>query len=359
MLINGLELNTLGIRLYDRVISSNNVDTTQEWLDGDIQPTNIRQQDRFKNISVSFLILSPNEEEAFLKISKLTSLLRQATIQFDDLDLLFDVSLVGSSEPTRLKNGNFIVNYTLTSDYAKGEREIYTTNANMTNSFKLTVVYYQNSNSLLATESITVRASSFNGIDDTLESIGIDTNKYQPQYFNYGVATNLNGLELTYDNLQTLGALIINYAPIVYSIDVHYYMNNGNGYYTEILNAPTSFTYNQVKNAKSIGQIIDAKSYKPDGYSAKIDFNKDLTIENLLAMSPISVFYDKIEVEKSKNVVVNYLVENDNGNFNTANVAVLNIKESSFVEGMTLNDNLLWPHRYSPLLSLNHIVFDC
>ena len=47
MLINGIELSSLGIQLYDRVLYSNDVDTSQEWLDGDIQPTFIRQQDRF------------------------------------------------------------------------------------------------------------------------------------------------------------------------------------------------------------------------------------------------------------------------------------------------------------------------
>jgi len=43
MLINGININTLGVKLYDRVINSNTVDTTQEWLDGDIQPTFVRQ----------------------------------------------------------------------------------------------------------------------------------------------------------------------------------------------------------------------------------------------------------------------------------------------------------------------------
>jgi hypothetical protein len=50
MLINGIDLSSLGIKLYDRVLESNQVDTTQAWLDGDIKPTHIRQQDRFKNV---------------------------------------------------------------------------------------------------------------------------------------------------------------------------------------------------------------------------------------------------------------------------------------------------------------------
>ena len=84
MLINGIELSSLGIQLYDRVLYSNNIDTLQDWLDGDIQPTFIRQQDRFKNIKLDFLVLCVNEDEEFLRISKLTAMLKKATIKFDD-----------------------------------------------------------------------------------------------------------------------------------------------------------------------------------------------------------------------------------------------------------------------------------
>jgi hypothetical protein len=43
MLINGIDISSLGVKLYDRVLKSNSVYTTDAWLDGDIQPTNIRQ----------------------------------------------------------------------------------------------------------------------------------------------------------------------------------------------------------------------------------------------------------------------------------------------------------------------------
>jgi len=36
MLINGVNLNTFGVELYDRVLSTNSVTTRREWLDGDI-----------------------------------------------------------------------------------------------------------------------------------------------------------------------------------------------------------------------------------------------------------------------------------------------------------------------------------
>lgn len=338
MLINGIELSSLGVKLYDRVITSNQVQTTQAWLDGDIQPTDIRQQDKFKSMTLKFLVLSTDEDDAYMRISRLTALLKKASIQFDDLKLMFDVSMTGTNKPERLKNGNFIVSYSFTCDYAKGEREIYTTNANMTNSFKLTVLYYQGSNVLLATDSITIRASSFNGVDDTLESIGIEVDKYLPEHYNHGVATNLGGFELNYVNLQNLKALIINYEPIAYNITVDYYLNDGAGYYNEILTRTVSFTYPQLSSATSIGQIIDAKSYKPDGYKAKIAYDGPLTVSELLKASPISIFYDKIANELSKNVIISYKKENDNGGFDEIYTEILNFKESQFVDGMTLGE---------------------
>ena len=33
MLINGVDLSVLGIQLYDRILESNSVDTSQEWLE--------------------------------------------------------------------------------------------------------------------------------------------------------------------------------------------------------------------------------------------------------------------------------------------------------------------------------------
>lgn len=340
MLINGIDLSSLGVQLYDRIINSNIVNSVEEWLDGDIQPTSIRQQDGFKNITLKFLVLCKTEEDAYFRISRLTQSLKKATVQFDDINLEFEISLQGEAQIDRLKNGNFIVSYNFTSNYGKGVREVYTTDANMTNSFKLTVLYYQNSTTLLATESVSIRASSFNGVDDTLDSIGIITNKYLPQYYNNGVATNLNGLELTYENLMDLNTLIINYAPISYRLTVRYFMNNGSGYYNQILENPLDFTYPQIKNMTSIGQLVDAKTYKPDGYKARIAYQGTMSVESLLANSPIYVYYDTIENEKSKNILVNYEQENDNGEFEIIQTAVLNVRETDFIDGMTLADFL-------------------
>ena len=338
MLINGIELDNLNIQLYDRVLYSNDIDTTQEWLDGDIQPTFIRQQDRFKRIKLEFLVLGTDEDDAFKRISHLTALLKKATIKFDDLDFTFDVSIVDTGEPSRLKNGNFLVSYVLSSGYAKGQREIYTTNANMTNAFKLIVAYYKDSNTLLNTSTITIRASMFDGNDITLEDLGIEVDKYLPEYYNSGIVTNLNGLDLTYENLQSLQVLNINYVPISYNITVNYYLDNDEGMYNEILTRTVSFTQPQLSTFQTIGQLVNVQAYRPTGYKAKVNYDKPLTLENLLVSSPISVFYDKIEVERSKNILVAYKIENDNGEYETFNSIYVNVNEASIYDGSVLSD---------------------
>ena len=338
MLINGIELSNLGVQLFDRVLYSNSIDTAQEWLDGDIQPTFIRQQDRFKTIDLQFLVLSADEDEAFRRISRLTAMLKKATVKFDDLDLMFDVSITDVGEPIRLKNGNFVVPYKLSSGYAKGQREIYTTNANMTNSFKLTVAYYKNSTTLLESETVVIRASAFDKENLGLADLGINVNKYLPEYHNNGVATNLNGLDLTYENLQSLKVLIINYAPISYNLTVNYYMDNGQGLYSEILNRTVLFTQASLANYQTIGQLVGVKDYRPEGYKGKVSYDGTLTVEDLLAHAPIGVFYDKIETELSKNIFIAYKAENDNGEFDTIHSVMINVSETQFYDGLTLKD---------------------
>ena len=359
MILNGIDLSSLGVKLYDRVINSNQVDTTQQWLDGDIQPTYIRQQDRYKSVKLSFLVLGRDEDDAFKRISRLTALLKKATVKFDDINLLFNLTLNGEAKTERLKNGNFIVSYNLTSDYAKGDREIYTTDARATSSFKLTVLYYQNSTVFLGTESITIRANSFTGLNDTLASIGVEVDKYRANYYNTGVPTNLGGKELTYDNLQELQTLIINYAPTTYNLTVDYYMKTGDTGYGQILSKVQQFTYPQLQNAKSIGQIIDAKTYKPAGYRARIDYTGELTVEALLLASPISVLYDQIENEQSKNIVIYYEQEKDDGSYERINSLLKNITETQVLDGMTLADFItVDTYRPNPLYYNNGYIQD-
>lgn len=337
MLINGMNLSSLGIKLYDRVISSNQVDTTQEWLDGDIQPTFVRQQDRFKTITLTFLLLEPDEDSAFVKTSKLTQMLKKATLAFDDLSYTFDVTLRGQARTERLKNGNFLVTYTLDSDYAKGEREVYTTNVTATSTFKLTVLYYQNSTILLGREVIPIRAGAFTGNNDTLASLGIDVNKYQPDYYQAGAASNLGRMQLTYENLQSLNTLIINYAPLKYNITVTYWLDNGTGY-APMMDRQFSFTVPQLREVRTIGQLIDTASFRPEGYKAIIDYSGDIEVSALLAASPIRVRYDRVENDVMKNITTVYRREMDDGTFEVINSRIQNVTSAMITPGMVLSD---------------------
>lgn len=339
MLINGIDLTSLGAKLYDRVLTTNRVDTSEDWLDGDIQPTYIRQQDRFKRMKLSFLILENDEDEAFVLISRLTALLKKATIKFDDLSLLFDVTLNGEAKEDRLKNGNFIVTYNLNSDYARGEREIYTTDANATNSFKLNIIYYQDNRTIIRQESITLRAGMFKEDgSSTFESIGIDIDKYKPEYYDSGT-TNLGAIPITFENLKTLQTLIINYIPMTYNLSVHYFMDDGTTVYKPVLEVNVKFTNPKLQTISTIGQLIDTKSYKPGpDFTTRIDYEGGLTVDELLRASPIYVYYTKVDAPREKTVVVTYDQEDDNTVFRTLHTGVLYFKETDFYDGITLRD---------------------
>lgn len=226
MLINGIELSALDAILYDRILSTNTVETAEEWLSGAIQPTYVRQQEKFKDITLKFLVLGTDENAAYMTISKLTHELKKPSIVFDDMpSLTFNMTLQGKAEEERLKNGNFVVSYRLKGDYAQGIRQIYTTDATATNSFKLTVMYYQNNTTLLATDTVVIKANSFIDWDGSLLALGVNPDKYRPEYYSPGVARNISpNTPLDYDTLQSLQVLVINYAPTAYKFDVYYFM---------------------------------------------------------------------------------------------------------------------------------------
>ena len=350
MLINGIELSSLGASLHDRILSSNKVKTVQKWADGSIEPTVIRQQDSFKSITLQFLVTEQNEEDAFIVMSNITMLLKKAIIIFDDMpNLQFDVTLVGEAKQERLKNGNFLLTAKLKSDYAKGETEIYTTNTAATDSFNLTLIYYKDTTQLISSENVKVRASDFIGKDNvTFEDLGIRLNKYQEPYYNNGIVSNFSG-EITYENLYETGLLIINYLPTVYYKDVEYYLWNGIAY--DLIDAITiSFTYNKIQNISSIGQLIDLNRGRPSGYKATCKFEQDLTFNNIVNFpTAIPVYYDVVEHDKIKNITVNYTKEVDNGD-SLIFTKVIPIKESDVVDGTTIgtliNLNAYKPEKY-------------
>ena len=351
MLINGVDLSSLGVQLYNRVLTSNNIKTTRDWLEGDIQPTFIRQQEKFKTIQLQFLITEKNEEDAFLVMSKLTAMLKKATVIFDDIDLLFDMTITGPTQQKRLKNGNFILTVDLVSDYAKGQTEIYTTNQKATNYFKLRILYYQNGNVLISTDEVVIRSSDFDLVN-TWESLGINVNKYKPDYYNGGQVTNFSGREITYENLYALQTLIINYAPVVYSKEVEYFIKDQDGTLNSVQTSTITFTKAQVDAARNLGELIDFNAYKPDGYFASTNFNEEFNFNNLLSFSPLQIYFEEIENESSKDITITYNRQNYDGSYTIIGSNVVTVKQSDVVLGSRLK-NFINLDRYKPTAHYN------
>lgn len=337
MLINGIQLSSLGATLHNRVLSSNKVKTTEMWNEGAIEPTFVRQQDTFKQIELQFLIAEKDEEDAFTVMSNLTMLLKRATIIFDDMpNLQFDVSMVGEGKQNRLTNGNFIYTIKLKSDYAKSQSEIHTTNSAATDAFNLSVVYYKDKTQLVQVDTVRIKAADFEGKETvTFSDLGIDVNKYRESYYNEGSITNFVGEFLTYDTLRQLGTLIINYSPIIFYKDVAYYLGTDHDY--ELIEAGSiAFTYQSISQMTNIGQLIDLNKNRPEHYRARTDFHAEFSFENIMAFaSAISVYYDRVEDEQVKNVTLTFTKE-ENGEIIPITEVLVPIAETSVVEGSTL-----------------------
>lgn len=332
MLINNIDLSSLGAQLYDRILTSNKIETTQDWLEGDIQPTFIRQQDKFKSMILKFLITEKDENAAFMLMSRLTAILKKASIVFDDIDLIFDVVTNGETLQERLKNGNFILTVPLLSDYAKGKTEVYTTDARATDNFQLNILYYQDTNTLIGSKKVLIKASQFNGVNDTFESLGVNLNEHRPDYYNDGVVTNFTGRQLNYDNLYSIQTLIVNYTPVVYSKQVEYFIDV-DGVKSSVLITDVKFTKAQIDNTSSIGRIVDLTLNKPNGYRAYTNFDEELTFNNFINFSPLQVYYEQLVNERTKELTINYYQENDI----IASQTVI-VKEGDIVDGKTLRD---------------------
>ena len=94
--INGKKASSFKAKMLDREISSNEIITIDDWLDGATQPTFIRQQEKFKSIKLIVLIEGESEQDAYTQFSKLTSELKFGLLKFDDMDLSFKVMINGA-----------------------------------------------------------------------------------------------------------------------------------------------------------------------------------------------------------------------------------------------------------------------
>lgn len=125
MLVNKKDIASFNAKLIDRTITSNEVVTINDWLDGAIQPTFIRQQEKFKQISIKLLVEANSEMEAAVIISNLNKEFKYAEIVFKDIpSFTYKVFLSGVTTPNRLRQGVFEVEYNLKSGYGMGAEKI-------------------------------------------------------------------------------------------------------------------------------------------------------------------------------------------------------------------------------------------
>lgn len=124
MLINGKDLDNYSCSLIDRKITPTEVITYNEWLDGAIQPTFVRQQDGFKTIEVTLIMRAESELDAQYLISELTRDCKKCEINFDeDMDELFyDCILSETPSIERLIPSVFQITLSFQSGYACGKR---------------------------------------------------------------------------------------------------------------------------------------------------------------------------------------------------------------------------------------------
>lgn len=118
MKINGIDISSYKAKLLDRVIFTNNIDSTIDWMDQATEGILLNQTRDWRDINLTLLIKETNEDIAYRTISTLTEALKECSLRFDDIDLDFPCILNGSFEPERLQNGTFKITYQLKNNVA-------------------------------------------------------------------------------------------------------------------------------------------------------------------------------------------------------------------------------------------------
>lgn len=121
MLINNKSIDTWECLLLHRNISPITVVSYNDWLDGAIEPTFIRQQDSFKQVAVTLLLDGESEQDCQEQLSSLTREIKKCTVAFDE-DLEFTYNCVlDSIETERIVKSKFNVKIVWRCGYAAGK----------------------------------------------------------------------------------------------------------------------------------------------------------------------------------------------------------------------------------------------
>ena len=108
MKINNIDSDSINLNLIDREIIEAEIINNSEWLDNSLEPITENLIFKYKLIKLEFLIEENTEDLAIKKISKLTEMLSDAVLKFDDLSMSFKGQL-DSIESDKITIGKYSV----------------------------------------------------------------------------------------------------------------------------------------------------------------------------------------------------------------------------------------------------------
>ena len=244
MKINNIDLTTFSAELLDRQVSTSNIESITDWLDGSNTGYLLRQSYDFKTIKLTFLVREETEDAAYKKISALTEALKQSNIKFGDIDLVFPCLLTGASIPERIQNSVFKIEFLLKNDWGIGDDVVLEYPLTTARVQAIEITYKENWGSTvgyytkcftqeelmptIAKEILYIDPTAINTVVadssswvEAFAKLGVDINIYKPENTLYGFIP----LQTQYDK-ATAAQIISN----LVSCDVLYNRYNVDGY---------------------------------------------------------------------------------------------------------------------------------
>lgn len=119
MTVNDNDTLDYNARLLSRTIGAGAITVYDDWLKNAMNPLYFGDQITYKTIKLSFLIKDTDDNSALTDISNLVAQLKKCTIEFGDMDFLFDCVIQEVGEPTKsIMDGRFKLDVTLKAAYA-------------------------------------------------------------------------------------------------------------------------------------------------------------------------------------------------------------------------------------------------
>lgn len=109
MTINGTDITAFGAALLRKSITNHDIIQIYDWLDGAASPVFSRSEQRFKDITLTFLIESSSEAETESYFSALILALKESVLVFDEFEKQYACHFKGKAEPKKLTDRAWLV----------------------------------------------------------------------------------------------------------------------------------------------------------------------------------------------------------------------------------------------------------